>query len=54
MTLKFWMLAGGLLAIVAAGTAVRLSRARGKRQPTDQLSNDWLAQARSREEQQPW
>jgi hypothetical protein len=54
MTLKFWMLAGGLLAILAAGTAVRISRSRAQRQPTDQLSNDWLAQAQSREEQQPW
>jgi hypothetical protein len=54
MTLKFWMLAGGLLAVLAAGTMFRMSRTRSRRQSTDQLSNDWLAQARAREEQQPW
>jgi hypothetical protein len=48
------MLAGGLLAILAAGAVFRMSRARSRRDLTDQLSNDWLAQARSREEQQPW
>jgi hypothetical protein len=54
MTLRIWMVAGGLLAILAAVTAFRISRARSRRDLTDQLSNDWLAQARSREEQQPW
>jgi hypothetical protein len=53
MTLRFWILAGGLLFLLAAGAVIRLSRSRSKRQPADQLSNDWLAQARAREEQ-PW
>ncbi len=54
MTLKLWILAGGLLAFAAAGTAIRLARARTKRfTHTDQLSSDWLSQARAREEH-PW
>lgn len=52
MTLKLWIFAGGLLAFAAAGTALSLARARAKRFTTDQLSGDWLAQARAREEHQ--
>jgi hypothetical protein len=53
MTIKLWILAGGLLAF-AAGTAIRWSRARTKRfTHTDQLSSDWLSQTRAREEH-PW
>ena len=52
MTLKLWILAGGLLAFAAAGTAIGMVRARAKRFTTDQLSGDWLAQARAREEHQ--
>lgn len=50
MTLKLWMLAGGLLAFVA--TAIKMTRSRSKRFTVDQLSGDWLAQARAREEHQ--
>jgi hypothetical protein len=51
MTFKLWILAGGLLAFVAAGTAIRITRTRSKRfSHTDQLSSDWLSQARAREE----
>ena len=54
MTLKLWILAGGLLAFAAAGSAIRRSRARAKRFTyTDQLSSDWLSQTRAREEH-PW
>jgi len=53
MTLKLWILAGGLLAFAAAGTAIRRARGRSKREINDQLSGDWLAQARAREEH-PW
>lgn len=53
MTLKLWILAGGLLAFAAAGTAFRLSRSRSKRVSVDHLSGDWLAQTRAREEH-PW
>jgi hypothetical protein len=53
MILKLWILAGGLLACAAAGTAFRLARTRAKRPSTDHLSGDWLAQARAREEH-PW
>jgi hypothetical protein len=52
MTFKLWFFAGGLLAFAAAGTALRMSRVRAKRFSTDQLSSDWLAQARAREEHQ--
>jgi hypothetical protein len=51
MTLKLWILAGGLLAFAAAGTAFRFTRSR--RQTVDHLSGDWLAQTRAREEH-PW
>jgi len=54
MTLKLWILAGGLLALAAARTAIRMTRAaRSTRISNDQLSGDWLAQARAREEH-PW
>ncbi len=53
MTFKIWILAGGLLAFAAAGTAIRRARVRSKRFTMDQLSGDWLAQARAREEH-PW
>ena len=53
MTLKFLVLAGGLLAL-AAGAFVRLTRSRSSEISNEQLSGDWLAQARGREEQQPW
>lgn len=53
MTLKLWILAGGLLAFAAAGAAIRRTRARSKRFIADHLSGDWLAQARAREEH-PW
>jgi hypothetical protein len=53
MTFKLWILSGGLLAFAAAGTALGMVRARSKRFTTDQLSRDWLAQARAREEH-PW
>jgi len=52
MSGKLWILAGGLLAFAAAG-ALRLARARKRFTYTDQLSTDWLSQARAREEQ-PW
>jgi hypothetical protein len=52
MILKLWILAGGLLAFAAAGTAIRITRSRSKRLTMDQLSGDWLAQARAREEHQ--
>ena len=54
MTFKLWILAGGLLALAAASTAIRRARARSKRFTfTEQLSSDWLSQARAREEH-PW
>jgi hypothetical protein len=52
MMLKIFMVAGGLLALAAAGVAARFRR-RSTRITTDQLSGDWLAQARGREEH-PW
>jgi len=53
MTFKLWILAGGLLAFAAAGTAIRRARARKRFTFTEQLSSDWLSQARAREEH-PW
>jgi hypothetical protein len=53
MTLKLLVWAGGLLALAAAGAVVRFSRARSTQQiTTEQLSGDWLAQARAKEEHQ--
>jgi hypothetical protein len=53
MTIKYLMMAGGLLALVMGGVAFRFLRARASRITPDQLSGDWLAQARGREEHQP-
>jgi len=52
MILKLLVLAGGLLAFAATAAAVHLSRSRSNRITTDQLSGDWLAHARAREEEQ--
>jgi hypothetical protein len=53
MTLNLLVWAGGLLALAVAGTLVRLSRQRSTKEiTTEQLSGDWLAQARAKEEQQ--
>lgn len=52
MILKLLMVAGGLLAALAAGVFVRWTRTRSSRITTEHLSGDWLAQARGREEQQ--
>jgi hypothetical protein len=51
MSLKILMVAGGLLAFLAAGVAALFKR-RSDRITTDGVSGDWLAQARAREEQQ--
>lgn len=51
MILKLLMVAGGLLAVLAAGVFVRRTRNRS-RITTEHLSGDWLAHARGREEQQ--
>ena len=53
MIFKLWIVAGGLVAFAAARTAIRWSRARSKQFNIAQLSGDWLAQARAREEH-PW
>jgi hypothetical protein len=53
MTFKLLVVAGGLLVLAAAGVAARVRRSRFNRITTDQLSGDWLAEARAREEQ-PW
>jgi hypothetical protein len=50
MTLKLLVWAGGLLVLAVAGAAARLSRSRSPEISTDQLSGDWLAQARAKEE----
>jgi hypothetical protein len=52
MTFNLLMVAGGVLAAVAAGLAARLRQSRSKRITTDQVSGDWLAQARGREDHQ--
>ena len=52
MTLNIIVLAGGLL-VLAAGVLTRPTRARSSDVSTDQVSGDWLAQARGKEEQ-PW
>ena len=44
-------LAGGLLAL-AVGALAHFRRARSSRITTEQLSGDWLAQARAKEEEQ--
>jgi hypothetical protein len=53
MTFKLLVLAGGLLAL-AAGAIVHFTRSRSSEITSEQLSGDWLARARGREEQQPW
>ena len=52
MTLNIIVLAGGLL-VIAAGVLRHFTRARSSDVTTDQVSGDWLAQARGKEEQ-PW
>jgi hypothetical protein len=52
MTLKILVAAGGLLALVF-GAAMRFKRGRPNGITTEQLSGDWLAQARAREDH-PW
>lgn len=52
MTLKLIALAGGLLALAAAALA-RFRRDRSSGITNEQLSGDWLAEARAKEEQ-PW
>jgi hypothetical protein len=51
MTLKLLVLAGGLLAVAAAAIA-HFTRARSTEITNEQLSGDWLAHARSKEEEQ--
>jgi hypothetical protein len=50
MTINLLVWAGGLLAVAVAGAVVRLSRQRSKEITTEQLSGDWLAEARAKEE----
>ena len=50
MTLNLLVWAGGLLALAAAAAAMHRSRARSTQITTEQLSGDWLAQARAKEE----
>ena len=53
MTLNLLVLAGGLLALAVAGAVMRLSRQRSTKEITsEQLSGDWLAEARAKEEHQ--
>jgi hypothetical protein len=51
MTLKLIVMAGGLLAL-AAGAIAHFARTRSNEITNEQLSGDWLAQARAREEHQ--
>jgi hypothetical protein len=51
MTLKLIAMAGGLLALAAAVLA-HFTRDRSSGIANDQVSGDWLAQARGKEE--PW
>jgi hypothetical protein len=53
MTLKLLMVAAGLLVAAAVGIAARLWRSRLDQMTGEQVSGDWLATARGREEQ-PW
>ena len=51
MTFNLLVLAVGVLALAVAGVVVRLSRTRPTKEiSTEQLSGDWLAQARAKEE----
>jgi hypothetical protein len=54
MTMKLLIMAGGVLLLLLGGAAIRYLRARANRITPDQLSGDWLAQARGREEHHPW
>lgn len=51
MTLKLLIVVGGLLAL-AVGVATRWRSSPFFKITTDQLSGDWLAETRGREEQQ--
>ena len=51
MTINVLIVAGGLLIVAVLGAVFRMRR--GNRITAEQLSGDWLAQARGREEQ-PW
>jgi len=51
MTLRLLALAGGLLAL-AAGALAHFTRTRSSRISTEQLSGDWLAEARAKEDHQ--
>ena len=42
------------LLALAAGAIAHFTRNRSSEITNEQLSGDWLAQARGREEQQPW
>ena len=50
MTFNILVWAGGLLALAVAGAVVRLSRQRSTEISTEQLSGDWLAEARAKED----
>ena len=50
MTFNLLVWAGGLLALAVAGAVVRLSRHSTTEIATVQLSGDWLAEARAKEE----
>jgi len=53
MTLNLLVWAGGVLALAVAGVVVRLSKRRSTTEiTTEQVSGDWLAQARAKEEHQ--
>ena len=53
MTFNLLVWAGGVLALAVAGAMVRLSRRRTTTEiTTEQVSGDWLAQARAKEEHQ--
>jgi hypothetical protein len=52
MTLNIIVLAGGLL-VLAVGVLTHFTRSRNSDVTTDQVSGDWLAEARGKEEQ-PW
>jgi hypothetical protein len=50
MTFNLLVWAGGLLALAVAGAVVRRSRQRSTEITTEQLSGNWLAEARAKEE----
>lgn len=53
MTFNLIVLAGGLLALVL-GAVAHFTRTRSSEINNEQLSGDWLAQARARGEEQQW